>query len=664
MPRVQRQGEQGCSPVHVNSAPNLYMTMRQNEHPKLNIFALPNQTTVLFGMMATIILGAVMAGSMDAAPLSMRPIAVLLALLPLRAFLARPEREFARYHEASGSAQAFEKLQAEVTFLARMDVGLSRAPVLKVFDEAVPLQAIGTFRRWYVMIGLDEAIRLQDDVGSQGAQAAQTRARLIHELYHFKTGDYWQLGYAGELLRLTALVMAWAFAFALGYGLLLVMAKPDILQFDLAAALEQARATAPPPIHEFVDHAIPALLTRFLPTVEEARHRAAQVSIPLAVNFALGSTYPFALMGLVLWGVYWRKLWRIREFYADAGSVRTQGASGPLAAILRGASAARRAPQGWRRLFQRVRRFHAFADERLAALAEPARVFDSWKGAALLAGSLALILEMLLVTPLTLAYVHHVPMHVPTLAVFVVVCFNFLIPTLAQGRTVTADLLKIVAVVTAARLALLAAALVFMTAVMFVDPEFFAQSMTMARYVIARFAGIPQAIEAVDSAALVTTMAARNLAQVVAIGGIWLAALMLTGWMLQRVWTWYHTPSAGYVAMVSRRVVWGMGVFLGLTVIPLATAGLLAPDNLAHPLNMLAIAAGLLIAAAGLGWFWRADRRCGRRCPRCERHVAGRYRPGKCCEHCETVLHPWLLATYGEHCDEMDHANCLDWACG
>lgn len=617
-----------------------------NDSPKINIFALPNQTTILFGVLVIIILGAVIAGSMNVAPVSMRPIAVLLVLLPLRAFLARPEREFAHYRELVESKEGFEKLQAELTFLAQIELQLPRKPILKIVERGPFIQTIGTFRHWYILINLDKATDLQEKLTEEESRE-KIRARLIHELYHFKTGDYWQLGYARELLRLTFLIMLWALAFSLGYGILLLLAKPDVLQFDMAAAFEQIRASAPPPIHDIVEELLPALQTQLLPLVEEARRKAATLSIPLVISFAFGSTYPFVLMGLLLWGVYWRKLWRIREFYADAGSAHTQGHSKPIIDTLRASAEKDDGPKGWQRFFLRFQKFHAFADERLAALTNPNRVYENWIGTAILSGSLAFILEILLVTPLTLMYVGRFPMHLPTLAVFVIVCFIFLIPTIARGQAVMNDLFKIIGAITAFRLILVGGALIFLAGMLVLAPNALAESMTVAVYVIIRFAGIPQKPVSDNWTNFVATAAVRNLLQVVVIGAIWFGALTLTTLLLRRVLTWYNAPLAEkYIMKASRRLIWGMCAFLGLTVIPLATAVSLTPENMLHPLNLLIMASGILVAVIGLGWFWQADQKYNRYCPNCNHQVIGHHVPGKQCQQCGTLLYPWLLATY------------------
>lgn len=607
---------------------------------KLNLFALPNQTTLLFGVIVAVILGAVLAGSITIAPVSIRPLAILLLILPLRAFLARPEREFARYHEVADRS-LFETLQDEIDSLAN-DLELPRTPKLRVFEENIGLYASGTFRHWYLVVSLEEALELQAALQQTGTKQ-QIRAKLLHELYHFKTGDYWQMGYARELLRLTFLVMLWAFAFALGYGILLLMAKPEILRLEPVALLEQGLSSAPPPIHDLLASLKPVLVAKISPLMEHARQKAATISIPLVVNFAIGATYPFVLMGLVLWGVYWRKLWRVREFYADAGSVQRQQSMAHLAALFPPFGA----KQAKRRWLRRFWAFHPEPWERIAALHQPQRVFDAWTSTALLAGSLAFILEVLMVTPLTLLYVGMLPMHFPTLAVILIISLNYLIPTLAQGKAFAADLLKIIGVVTLLRFLFLLGAAVFLLVLLLTSPAMLAEMLTVAISVTARYAGITGQEGAGDLHVFVSETIFKNLAQIVVVFFLLIMMLFLAALLLRRVFTWYTFPQAGRRLMFAAySVVALLSVCLGLTILPVVSAALLHPENLFNPVYLGVESFGAILTFIGLGVFLYTDRQYARRCPECSAHVSGAYWPGKRCDACGILLHPWLITEY------------------
>jgi hypothetical protein len=117
----------------------------------------------------------------------------------------------------------------------------------------------------------------------------QIRAKLLHELYHFKTGDYWQMGYARELLRLTFLVMLWAFAFALGYGILLLMAKPEIMRLQPKLCLNKDFFCVRRPIHDLLASLKKNRPGREnTPLMEQARQKAARYQHSLVATLLLG----------------------------------------------------------------------------------------------------------------------------------------------------------------------------------------------------------------------------------------------------------------------------------------------------------------------------------------------------------------------------------------
>ena len=71
------------------------------------------------------------------------------------------------------------------------------------------------------------------------------QARLIHELYHFKNGDNWKMGYSKALLRTTFLFMAWMMVFFMGYILLIMVAIEDIFSSDFSSVANQIHNIAP-----------------------------------------------------------------------------------------------------------------------------------------------------------------------------------------------------------------------------------------------------------------------------------------------------------------------------------------------------------------------------------------------------------------------------------
>jgi hypothetical protein len=721
--------------------------------PKLNIFALPNQTTVFFLLIVSVVLGVVLAGSVGAPP-SIKSLAIALLALPARAFLARPERRFARYR-LTFAGDEFPELRQEVVRLAQK-IGLRCAPriaaptaaafprwgvlrqgllvvapdadaetqpaepvafrllavvcgwygalgageledVRRVFPRAfklwgawylaagrrprvqtwwvrprVSLHIFGTFRRRYLAMSREEAETLRTMLADPG-QAPTARAQLIHELYHFQTGDYWQLGYAGELLRLTFLVMLWAAVFFIGLGLLLIRVKPVIAQLGQFVPMLQQTirmfGVIPKELFGVFDQLI-GFLDVLVGMLQQISRDAAHLNFSRLILFSFGAVYPYTILGLALWLIYWPKLWRMREFYADAGVVQAQRTTLPYQAALTGiplpflqlmpqTAPAVEQPVGrcgrisklWGAVKQ-VREFHPSVPTRLRAVAAPAQVFGAWQDTAFLVGTVTVLLEILMLTPLTLIYVGQMPMHFPTLAALLLIGLTYLLPALAQGKAVQSDLLKIVGVLTLLRfLVVLGSILIFVVFWWSAPAQFSAVLDTISATAARAFRADLASSAAEFNGAFLFEMAVLNLAQVALVAGVLLVALKLLTFLLRRLWRWYSLPRAerrlvtiayGLVALVT--------ILVACSVLPVVTALLLDQDALVNPLYTRVEVFGLLCFVCGLLIFNAADRRYAGRCPSCGAAILDAHAAGSCCPQptCQHALHPWLSVTYGE----------------
>jgi hypothetical protein len=208
---------------------------------KLNIFALPSQTSILFGLIIAVVLGTLFAGSIAPSPIPIWPLALGPLLLSLRNFLARPEHESTHYRLSPARDDLLCLQQAVKTHAER--IGLRRVPRIMVSPKE-ELATFGTPRHWYIAVNHSKALGWQAILADPDTAPA-VEARLIHELYHFKTGDYWQIGYIGELLRLTFLFIAWAAIFLLGFGFLILVTLPDLLRLDIPALANQIEGLTP-----------------------------------------------------------------------------------------------------------------------------------------------------------------------------------------------------------------------------------------------------------------------------------------------------------------------------------------------------------------------------------------------------------------------------------
>jgi hypothetical protein len=628
--------------------------------PKLNIFALPNQTTIVFWIIVSVVLSSVLAGSIGTSPIRIWPLAVALLVLPLRAFLARPERESIKPPD-DDLAGLQEEVQA---YAAR--IGLPRTPRLVISPARRGPYTFGTFRYWYISVSEDEAnawlVKLRDP-----DTAPSARAKLIHELYHFKTGDYWQLGYAGELLRWTFTVMGWAAAFFVGLGTFLIMVKPELMTFNPTEMV--AQMNAPEEMRE--------LLLKLLPSeaaMEAIREKAAGTNLFRVILFAFAATWPFAIMGLLMLWDYLPKLWRTREFYADAGVVHTQKKmssfhdalfQSPRDALFQPPPLETDKPKGilekivqvgriLRKFLSRIvskifKRLHPPMQERIDAVKDPSRVFDSLRSVAFRVAILALILEALLLTPITFLQVAQWPMHFPTLAVLVIVSLNFLIPAIAQGRDVFWDILKIVGVVVGLRLMLFLLMIVMLTTLLISAPEQLSQMLEDAIAAVSGYAGTEEGFGYDDLNAFVVKVAVINLAQVVIVAFVLVGGLAGVTFLLRRIFTWYGFPQAeGRLMKVAYLTLGLVSLFVGLALLPLITNALLRPNEIFTWLNLILAFFGFTVAFFGLARFIRLERRYANRCSQCDGSVAKPYELGRRCQTCNELLHPWLIAEYEE----------------
>ena len=623
---------------------------------KLNIFALPSQTTILFWLMVTVLLGTVLAGSIGPSPVCIWPLALGLLFLPLRRFLAWPDREIAQHHfrPADDSLAALHKAIAEDA----QRIGLARVPHLVIGTDETIFKAFGSFRRWYIAIGREYALHLQSKL-TDSNEALAVHARIIHELYHFKNGDYWQVGYARELFRTVAVFLTWVMAFGIGYGFLLLYAAPYVVHLDLNDLVNRVQ-TLTPEMREMFLQVLPAP-----EAMADLRQRASAINLSLVITFITNATLPLILAGSLLWLFYWRKLLRVREFYADAGVVHAQSEVTPLLSALTGIplrtlrlypdqgesvpTYPRQTGESWKSLVKKLwenlgnlLKYHPPLATRITCLKEPAQAFDTWIGVSIVSGSLILILDIVLVSPLTLLYIGDWPMHFSILAVFTIMSLWAITPIIL-GQSTWRNALKIIAVVVGLRLVWLSLTLGLLIVL---SPAALAEMLTIAVANTARYAGHLEGPAFPDPGTFVIKASLINIAQVFIIMFVLVIAVRINILLIGRLLTWYGFHQAHRWLMWVAYLMISLGfIFWGLTVLPLLTTALLRPTDLLNPVGILRSAIGFIITAIGFGLFLYADKHYGRRCPACNNFVPGPYRLGRHCA-CGELLHPWLIAEY------------------
>jgi len=637
------------------------MKDRSEPFHKLNILALPNQTTILFGLIVVVLLGTIFAGSLGTQPF-MWPLALGLLFLPLRAFLAWPEREFKK-HNLTQANDEFADLINVIEEESKA-IHLPRVPKLVIGRNDVALHAFGSLRHWFVAISNGEALRLKADLEDE-MRAPAVHAMFTHELYHFKNGDYWQMGYARELLRITAIFMIWAIAFLMGYGFFLLIVQPDLLQMDFAHFFGQLEMLSPE---------IRGLYLSVFPSTEawaEVQAKAAEINLAFVLYFIANATLPFIITGSILWLFYWRKFLRIREFYADAGVAHIQSGIEHLfyAFLLGSRATADSGDSSEAPLLGKIERWigetltrvrlaltpltfirkwfskHPEFNRRVDALENPALAYDHWLVTALSLGGLALILDIFLATPLMLPYHGQWPMHFTVLVISVVVTLTLMTP-LVLGKSVWKPMLKIIGVTVALRFVWLTLTIGLMLLLLILAPDLLSDVLTSAVTSIARYTR--QLTEPVfdDLSAFVLEASLINMAQVFIVLASLVSLIGANILLLRRLFTWYSFPRAEHRLL---KAAYGMiavtTAFFGLAILNPITMVLLRPEDILDPLVIIAVLLGFTVAIIGLGAFLYADRRYAGRCLKCGAHISGLYRLGKRCK-CDQLLHSWMIAEY------------------
>lgn len=403
--------------------------------------------------------------------------------------------------------------------------------------------------------------------------------------------------------------------------------------------------------------------------IDQVRQRATEINLPLVLDFVVSATLPFVIIGGLLRVLFWPKLWRMRELYADAGVVHTQGEVAPYLSArigiplplmreypsvldgIRNTSSKKtktitsRIKDSWRKVREMVN-YHPDTATLLKCIKDPSQIFDPWLITALLVGSLALLLDILLSSSMTLLYVGSWPMHFSTLTIMVIVALD-LIPPLVQGQSVRTDLAKIVTFTMSLRLGWLLITIGLMVVLLIVAPDTLDQMLTSAVASTAHFAGFSGDLGFDNLTAFVIKAAVLNIAQVFIITVVLAGSLLLIAFLLRRILTWYGLPHADERLMkIAYGIVGVIASCVGLTVLPLLTAILLDPANLLEPVTIGIEILGVIVTVAGLLLFLKADKRYAKRCPACDADVEGTFRIGKHCRTCCELLHPWLIAGY------------------
>lgn len=616
--------------------------------PRLNLFAFPSLTTLLFALIASVILVAVGA-SLAQNPSVLGLMVVLgMVVLPVRSFWRQVDRDLCHLGLATQNNDPPEPALLSEIREAAGALGMRRPPRLLIAPGSLMPATVGSWRRRYIALG-----RSQVDCLAELPPPVQ-KALWFHEVAHFANGDHWKVSMARSLLRTTVGFMSWSALFLLG---IVIMAL--VYGFELFEPGYLETLPVDPAMRQLLEPLWPdpALMA---PLLDKAR----TIQPGLACLYVLNAFLPFVFSALVLLPLVWRRLVQVREFYADARVARQVGASETARTRLSEVATAlalgrEQRSRSFGSLVTDLRgrlnhllTYHPSWQARFKCLDRPVQVFGSRTWAGLIAGLTVLLLDLILVGPFTLGYLSGGPAHFVTLSGYVILGV-WLVPVVCQGFSSTASMLRQVAGAVLILVSLRAGWLLLNTglllALLILDPGLLHTALNATVFLSGKVL--------TGSAALPLPQEPAALAAW-AIGGAWglsllagaciLAFLFLAGLLLRRLLTWYAFPNAGRRLL---RASWAMilvlALVLGAVVLPPPTALIQGKlGSFLEPLPLLSLAIAGLCALAGSLWFLHNDRRYSRRCPKCGGQVPGWFELGKRCPGCGHVLHTWLLAGY------------------
>lgn len=643
--------------------------MREDERPpKLNIFALPNQAAILVILLACVLYGTLIAIGASAQPIVFRLLTFALLVLSLRRLLSLPEFECVR-NKLVLADEEFGPLQELIARLAH-DLELPRIPQLMLSPDNDELRIFGSWRRWYITMGEDRA-RVVLEMLREGTDVPLLEAAMLHELCHFRNRDHLWTGYARMLLRAGFWLMLWTTVMLVGILGLLGLAQQAIFETHSPTGVARRFDAIMPGMGQ----PISSLIYGSTEAWQRAREQAARVDLGQALFNQFINTFPLALFGGGLLLVFWQRLMRTREIYADAGVVQVQGRIDLLlksTAVFGGDTVAadpanaprpliqaiiEQARAYWRRIRKSLVRHYLGFIERWEYLREPQRIYGGWRRNALLIGFFTLVLDLTFLGTSALFYVGEWPLHFPILAAYILIVLALLTP-IVMGQPVWRDMLKIVGVVTIIRFVFLLVSLAILNMGFVLFPDLLARILDVWARALAGFAGLSPGSPADDLHTLVSKATRVNLLQIPVVFATLLLASWLSAALARRMLTWYGFPGTSTrmpnkirPTTTAMRVIYLMfalvTIAIAFVVLPLVTDLVVERLSVEVVVTRLVVAAvALLIVLPFAIWLWRLDRRYAGRCPTCLETIPGYYVLGRRCDRCGQLLNPWLLTTY------------------
>jgi hypothetical protein len=611
---------------------------------RLNLFAMPSQTSILFYLLVAVLWGAILSSMFGAQVIPLWPLGLLLFSLPFHGFLLRPDVEKQKHHLGPPCEGEYPYLLRRIEEAAH-DIGLARVPVFWIDrHRAQPIYSLGTFRRWYVVINTQQAQKLEDWLSdSRTCQLADVQ--ILHELFHFRNGDIWKLGLLTEVFRYSLLVMGWALLFMLGFGIFLIQAKASFMNFSVSGMVARLPVDVRAQMEPLLLAAFPS--PQALAAVQD---KARSINLLWVLDFAIFVTLPYVALAVFLWLFYRPLLWRAREYYADAGVFHFQKSTMPfLKFVLENKkipftqeTRANSLPGVLIRLtdgFELLLKFlhgNFWPDFglRWQAYQSPQTVFYTWKQIGWILGGLLLALEIFLATPLTLALYGANPLLFPSLVGLAGLGYFFL-PHVALGKKILWESFKALLLITLIRTVWMLLTLFVLWASYFVAPDYLTEILSSAIASTARYAGTQ--VITLDLLDFLLNASVRNLVQIPLVFLLQAIGLALLIFGFRHMLAWYgYLNTAQRFANALLAATAGVCTVLGFLV--LSVMSILKGQAPTFPIIL-----GLLATFLFGSWFYRLDRRHYSRCPICQAIATEQPHSALFCWSCHTPLLPWLV---------------------
>jgi Zn-dependent protease with chaperone function len=629
--------------------------------PKLNIFALPSQTSLLF-LIIVVVLGIPVLLSGSSSSFLLLPVLPAgVALLTLWEFLRQPDVQRRRWR--------MEELPAEHDWLRDWIGHLAQQAELQQLPHLLvahgPLGApfaFGTWRRHYLAFPAWLLPEMAASVRrTHSDDPAAVEAVLRHELAHFANQDVWLASFSRSLLKMTVIFMA-----ANWFAMLWLPFTYELLRQAVADWSNLLPAPLP--------GLFPADIQQFIsqpPPLTGADVLVMETMIGVAL-------WPLIVSALLLWRTTWNALLQVREQAADARVASWLRSAAPVGRAMHWfngvqatAFVAEEDTSTWDRLRGGLRTMlgtrraaqplawpgaaaagrwwspQPLAATRHATLAQPEQAYGSATTIGRRAGLAVLLLYGLLASIFAPAG-QGVNSEVAVGLGFILLALGLTPMALVDGHN-RRLLLRQVGRAVAIYALLFGSVVMVMLGLAALVLAWQPRSLDLTLYAIAMVAPRGDLSIVVDDpnawllqaffGALLTFGLGMPLLMLLAV----VADLTLKRWAL----TWYaapliqRRPQLFFLSVTAIGLLvlwWGAVPLLNLVAFPT----IFQPDK-AFWLR-LSLTALLVVLALGTGLSMHA--RYARRCSGCAGKVPGPYRLGQHCPECGHQLNPWLVARY------------------